>query len=218
MWGTVCFLIFIIQFSLVFQNMEILTLHVTLVINTCTICSCSSKQQTFKQLVFLPPAMHLFGLNWQLQQTENDTFENGKVNSDTMPTNTVSLPSGDNGKRKNYMSCIFLFTSLSIRLFLALVQPVLYGRRKRFWTHRYYLLMSGFYSFTWRIENSRFYYGNFPVIKLWELFGLLIWWLDFSAFPSCKCAFHFIFRLQIDYNSVYHLLYYLGYIEHSSFN
>ncbi|KAM9043599.1 teneurin-3 isoform 2-T3 [Megaptera novaeangliae] len=43
-------------------------------------------------------AMHLFGLNWQLQQTENDTFENGKVNSDTMPTNTVSLPSGDNGK------------------------------------------------------------------------------------------------------------------------
>lgn len=45
--------------------------------------------------------MHLFGLNWQLQQTENDTFENGKVNSDTMPTNTVSLPSGDSGKRKN---------------------------------------------------------------------------------------------------------------------
>uniref|UniRef100_A0A8D0L4Z0 Teneurin-3 n=1 Tax=Sphenodon punctatus TaxID=8508 RepID=A0A8D0L4Z0_SPHPU len=42
-------------------------------------------------------AMHLFGLNWQLQQTENDTFENGKVNSDTMPTNTVSLPSGENG-------------------------------------------------------------------------------------------------------------------------
>ncbi|KAG8508352.1 Teneurin-3 [Galemys pyrenaicus] len=42
--------------------------------------------------------MHLFGLNWQLQQSENDTFENGKVNSDTMPTNTVSLPSGDNGK------------------------------------------------------------------------------------------------------------------------
>ncbi|KAK9398972.1 teneurin-3-like [Crotalus adamanteus] len=43
-------------------------------------------------------AMHLFGLNWQLQQTENDTFENGKVNSDTVPTHTVSLPSGENGK------------------------------------------------------------------------------------------------------------------------
>lgn len=42
--------------------------------------------------------MHLFGLNWQLQQTENDTFENGKVNSDSVPTNTVSLPSGENGK------------------------------------------------------------------------------------------------------------------------
>ncbi|KAB0352571.1 hypothetical protein FD754_017428, partial [Muntiacus muntjak] len=47
-------------------------------------------------------AMHLFGLNWQLQQTENDTFENGKVNSDTMPTNTVSLPSGDNGKLSGF--------------------------------------------------------------------------------------------------------------------
>ncbi|ERE88158.1 teneurin-3 isoform 1 [Cricetulus griseus] len=43
-------------------------------------------------------AMHLFGLNWHLQQTENDTFENGKVNSDIMPTNTVSLPPSDNGK------------------------------------------------------------------------------------------------------------------------
>lgn len=56
--------------------------------------------------------MHLFGLNWQLQQTENDTFENGKVNSDAMPTNTVSLPSGDNGKRKNHVSCVFLLTLL----------------------------------------------------------------------------------------------------------
>lgn len=42
--------------------------------------------------------MHLFGLNWQLQQTENDTFENGKVNSDIVPTHTVSLPPGENGK------------------------------------------------------------------------------------------------------------------------
>uniref|UniRef100_A0A6I8R6T6 Teneurin-3 n=1 Tax=Xenopus tropicalis TaxID=8364 RepID=A0A6I8R6T6_XENTR len=43
-------------------------------------------------------AMHLFGLNWQLQQTENDTFENGKVNSEVVPTHTVYIPSGDNGK------------------------------------------------------------------------------------------------------------------------
>ena len=56
--------------------------------------------------------MHLFGLNWQLQQTENDTFENGKVNSNAMPTNTVSLPSGDNGKRKNHVSCVSLLTLL----------------------------------------------------------------------------------------------------------
>ena len=43
-------------------------------------------------------AMHLFGLNWQLQQTENDTFENGKVNSDTVPTHPVTVPAGENGK------------------------------------------------------------------------------------------------------------------------
>ncbi|OXB57759.1 hypothetical protein ASZ78_006549 [Callipepla squamata] len=42
--------------------------------------------------------MHLFGLNWQLQQTENDTFENGKVNSDTVPTHPVTVPAGENGK------------------------------------------------------------------------------------------------------------------------
>lgn len=76
--------------------------------------------------------MHLFGLNWQLQQTENDTFENGKVNSDTMPTNTVSLPSGDNGKRENYVSCVFIVMSLSINLFLPMLHPALYGREKRF--------------------------------------------------------------------------------------
>ncbi|XP_075053488.1 teneurin-3 isoform X12 [Mixophyes fleayi] len=43
-------------------------------------------------------AMHLFGLNWQLQQTENDTFENGKANSEVVPTHTVYVPAGDNGK------------------------------------------------------------------------------------------------------------------------
>lgn len=47
-------------------------------------------------------AMHLLGLNWQLQQTENDTFENGKVNSDVIPTNTFSSPTGDNGKQGGF--------------------------------------------------------------------------------------------------------------------
>lgn len=80
----------------------------------------------------LPSAMHLFGLNWQLQQTENDTFENGKVNSDTMPTNTVQLPSGDNGKGKNYVSFVFHVASLSINLFLPMLHPISYGSEKRF--------------------------------------------------------------------------------------
>ncbi|XP_043918466.1 teneurin-3 isoform X3 [Protopterus annectens] len=43
-------------------------------------------------------AMHLFGLNWQLQQTENYTFENGRVRSETESTNVVTIPSGDSGK------------------------------------------------------------------------------------------------------------------------
>lgn len=72
----------------------------------------AGSSRPLNNVCFLPPAMHLFGLNWQLQQTENDTFENGKVNSDAMPTNTVSLPSGDNGKRKNHVSCVFLLTLL----------------------------------------------------------------------------------------------------------
>ena len=60
--------------------------------------------------------------------------------------------------------------------------------------------MSDFYSFTWRIEISHFFYRNNTV------FCLLSRWLSFSAFPSCECAFCFIFSLQIDYNSVYHLI------------
>lgn len=146
---------------------------------------CSEKQQTLNNLCSLPSAMHLFGLNWQLQQTENDTFENGKVNSDTMPTNTVSLPSGDNGKRENYVSCVFIVMSLSINLFLPMLHPALYGREKRFWNYRCHLLMSSFYSFTWKIENLHFYYRNNTI------FCLLIWWLGLSAFPSCKCVFCF---------------------------
>ncbi|XP_015201112.2 teneurin-3 isoform X13 [Lepisosteus oculatus] len=43
-------------------------------------------------------AMHLFGLNWQLQDTENYTFENGQVKSDATPTNAVTVLTSDNGK------------------------------------------------------------------------------------------------------------------------
>lgn len=92
--------------------------------------------------------MHLFGLNWQLQQTENDTFENGKVNSDTMPTNTVSLPSGDNGKRKNYVSCVFLLTSLFHKFIFICVTSSYIWEREEILEYRCHLLMRGFYSFT----------------------------------------------------------------------
>lgn len=44
-------------------------------------------------------AMHLFGLNWQLQETESYAFENGQVKSDAAPTNTVAVIS-DNGEAK----------------------------------------------------------------------------------------------------------------------
>lgn len=68
--------------------------------------------------------MHLFGLNWQLQQTENDTFENGKVNSDTVPTHPVTVPAGENGKWNKHQFLSFfwsisflyvLFTSLFLQ-------------------------------------------------------------------------------------------------------
>ncbi|XP_062905509.1 teneurin-3 isoform X5 [Mobula hypostoma] len=43
-------------------------------------------------------AMHLLGLNWQLQQIDNYTFENGKVKTETSPTNVLTATSGDGGK------------------------------------------------------------------------------------------------------------------------
>lgn len=62
------------------------------------LCDLSLWLRASNNLYPSPPAMHLFGLNWQLQQTENDTFENGKVNSDTVPTHPVTVPAGENGK------------------------------------------------------------------------------------------------------------------------
>uniref|UniRef100_A0A8C7QX32 Teneurin-3 n=1 Tax=Oncorhynchus mykiss TaxID=8022 RepID=A0A8C7QX32_ONCMY len=41
-------------------------------------------------------AMHLFGLNWQMQETEGYGFENGQGRSDTTP-NTITALSADNG-------------------------------------------------------------------------------------------------------------------------
>ncbi|XP_078252785.1 teneurin-3-like isoform X2 [Rhinoraja longicauda] len=43
-------------------------------------------------------AMHLLGLNWQLQHVDNYTFENGKVKTETSPTNVVTSTSADGGK------------------------------------------------------------------------------------------------------------------------
>ncbi|XP_064191130.1 teneurin-3 isoform X3 [Anguilla rostrata] len=43
-------------------------------------------------------AMHLFGLNWQLQDAESFTFENGQVKPEATPTNTVTALSADSGK------------------------------------------------------------------------------------------------------------------------
>ncbi|XP_076852039.1 teneurin-3-like, partial [Brachyhypopomus gauderio] len=40
-------------------------------------------------------AMHLFGLNWQLQEAEGYAFENGQVKTDTTPSNTVPALSAD---------------------------------------------------------------------------------------------------------------------------
>ncbi|MFT7815219.1 teneurin-3-like [Arapaima gigas] len=43
-------------------------------------------------------AMHFFGLNWQLQETDSYAFENGQVKPESTPTHAVTALSGDNGK------------------------------------------------------------------------------------------------------------------------
>uniref|UniRef100_A0A8C9SYH0 Teneurin-3 n=1 Tax=Scleropages formosus TaxID=113540 RepID=A0A8C9SYH0_SCLFO len=43
-------------------------------------------------------AMHFFGLNWQLQETDSYAFENGQVKSEATPTHAVTALSADNGK------------------------------------------------------------------------------------------------------------------------
>ena len=59
--------------------------------------------------LFLYPAMHLFGLNWQLQESEvYGAFENGGGGRDTTP-NTFMV-STDNGK--SHFIAFLLFLSL----------------------------------------------------------------------------------------------------------
>lgn len=79
-------------------------------------------------------AMHLFGLNWQLQQTENDTFENGKVNSDVVPTHTVNVPSSDSGKTYIFLYIMFctiwcLISHFTVLFFLLFFCACIYYNR-----------------------------------------------------------------------------------------
>jgi len=50
----------------------------------------------------LSTAMHLFGLNWQLQETEGYAFENGQVKSDATATNAVTALSTENSKGQTH--------------------------------------------------------------------------------------------------------------------
>uniref|UniRef100_A0A8C9V633 Teneurin-3 n=1 Tax=Scleropages formosus TaxID=113540 RepID=A0A8C9V633_SCLFO len=46
-------------------------------------------------------AMHFFGLNWQLQETDSYAFENGQVKSEATPTHAVTALSADNGEGRH---------------------------------------------------------------------------------------------------------------------
>ncbi|XP_031415980.1 teneurin-3 isoform X6 [Clupea harengus] len=64
----------------------------------CTALSAVAISVLLSVLLCYCIAMHLFGLNWQLQETEGYAFENGQVKSDTTPTNSVTALSADSGK------------------------------------------------------------------------------------------------------------------------
>lgn len=148
--------------------------------------------------------MHLFGLNWQLQQTENDTFENGKVNSDTVPTHTVALPSGDSGKAESRVACVCLWTSLAIHLSL----PSFIWKREKVLKLQMSYLKEQFLFIYLNNWKCTLYYGNNTVCLLVGQRGL-------PTFPSCSCVFCFNFTLNIDYNSASHHCF-LGYLTLSS--
>ncbi|XP_026107944.1 teneurin-3 isoform X8 [Carassius auratus] len=62
----------------------------------CTALSAMAVSILLSVLLCYCIAMHLFGLNWQLQETEGYAFENGQVKSDTTATNAVTALSTEN--------------------------------------------------------------------------------------------------------------------------
>ncbi|XP_042614635.1 teneurin-3 isoform X9 [Cyprinus carpio] len=62
----------------------------------CTALSAMAVSVLLSILLCYCIAMHLFGLNWQLQETEGYAFENGQVKSDATATNTVTALSTEN--------------------------------------------------------------------------------------------------------------------------
>uniref|UniRef100_A0A8C7DU15 Teneurin-3 n=1 Tax=Oncorhynchus kisutch TaxID=8019 RepID=A0A8C7DU15_ONCKI len=62
----------------------------------CTALSAVGLSVLLSVLLCYCIAMHLFGLNWQMQETEGYGFENGQGRSDTTP-NTITALSADNG-------------------------------------------------------------------------------------------------------------------------
>ncbi|XP_056127744.1 teneurin-3 isoform X12 [Rhinichthys klamathensis goyatoka] len=62
----------------------------------CTALSAMAVSILLSVLLCYCIAMHLFGLNWQLQETEGYAFENGQVKSDATATNTVTALSTEN--------------------------------------------------------------------------------------------------------------------------
>ncbi|XP_029114629.1 teneurin-3 isoform X3 [Scleropages formosus] len=64
----------------------------------CTALSAVAVSVLLSVLLCYCIAMHLLGLNWQLQEAENYAFENGQTKSDTGPTNAVTALTADSGK------------------------------------------------------------------------------------------------------------------------
>uniref|UniRef100_A0A672Q520 Teneurin-3 n=1 Tax=Sinocyclocheilus grahami TaxID=75366 RepID=A0A672Q520_SINGR len=62
----------------------------------CTALSAMAVSVLLSVLLCYCIAMHLFGLNWQLQETEGYAFENGQVKSDATATNAVTALSTEN--------------------------------------------------------------------------------------------------------------------------
>ncbi|XP_058644683.1 teneurin-3 isoform X6 [Onychostoma macrolepis] len=62
----------------------------------CTALSAMAVSILLSVLLCYCIAMHLFGLNWQLQETEGYAFENGQVKSDATATNAVTALSTEN--------------------------------------------------------------------------------------------------------------------------